>query len=59
MTIETGLIKQKLDDWLNQVDYASLNSSTYIPTTFALTFMNWIKMVNGQEGKATRPHQST
>lgn len=52
MTIETGLIKQKLDDWLNQVDYASLNSSTYIPSTFALTFMNWIKMVNGQEGES-------
>ena len=50
--IETGLVKQKLDDWLNQVNYAELNSSDYIPTEFALTFMNWIKLVNGQEGES-------
>lgn len=47
-----GLIKQKLDDWLNQVNYADLNSSGYIPTEFALTFMNWIKLVNGEEGES-------
>ena len=50
--IITGLKKQKLDDWLNQVDYSSLNSALYVPTTFALTFMNWIKLVNGEEGES-------
>lgn len=48
----TGLAKLKLDEWLDNVDYSALNSSTYVPTTFALTFMNWIKMVNGQEGES-------
>lgn len=46
------LVKQKLDDWLNQVDYAELNSSSYVPSQFALTFMNFIKLVNGAQGES-------
>lgn len=46
------LIKQELDDWLNQVSYAELNSNLYIPSEFALTFMNFIKLVNGSEGES-------
>ncbi len=46
-----GLIKQTVDDWLNQVDYNTLNSGYYVPTTFALHFMNFIKLVNGEEGE--------
>jgi phage terminase large subunit-like protein len=47
-----ALIKQELDVWLDQVSYAELNSSGYVPTEFALTFMNFIKLVNGQEGES-------
>ena len=47
----SALIKQNVDDWLNQVDYDSLNQGNYIPTEFALNFMNFIKLVNGAEGE--------
>lgn len=48
------LIKQELDDWLDQVDYSFLNSSKYNPTEFALSFMNFIKLVNGEEGESNK-----
>ena len=47
-----ALVKQKLDEWLNQVSYSELNATTYMPTDFALTFMNFIKLVNGVEGES-------
>lgn len=47
-----ALVKQKLDEWLNGVSYAELNSLLYMPTDFALTFMNFIKLVNGVEGES-------
>lgn len=47
-----SLIKQELDEWLDQVSYAELNSTEYVPTEFALTFMNFIKLVNGAEGES-------
>lgn len=46
------LVKQELDEWLDQVDYAQLNSSDYVPSEFSLTFMNFIKLVNGQQGES-------
>lgn len=46
------LIKRTLDEWLDAVSYSHLNSGEYVPTTFALTFMNWIKLVNGAEGES-------
>lgn len=46
------LVKQRLDEWLNQVDYTELNSSAYMPSVFALMFMNFIKMVNGAQGES-------
>lgn len=46
------LLKQELDEWLDQVNYAELNSPAYIPTSFALTFMNFIKLVNGEQGES-------
>jgi len=46
-----SLIKQELDEWLDQVNYRDLNSLAYVPTDFALTFMNFIKLVNGEEGE--------
>ena len=46
------LLKQSLNEWLDQVNYVELNSEGYVPTTFALTFMNFIKLVNGAEGES-------
>ena len=40
-----------VDDWLNSVDYGDLNSGHYLPGTFALKMMNFIKLVNGGEGE--------
>ena len=47
-----ALIKQTLDEWLDQVSYTELNSPSYVPTEFALTFMNFIKLVNGATGES-------
>lgn len=46
------LIKQDLDTWLNKVNYKDLNGDKYIPSEFALKFMNFIKLVNGSEGES-------
>lgn len=53
LTPETkSLIKRDLDDWLDNIDYGYLNSDKFVPTEFALTFMNFIKLVNGKEGES-------
>lgn len=44
--------KKDLDDYLNEVDYSFLNSCEYLPSEFSLTFMNFIKLVNGEEGES-------
>lgn len=49
-----GLKKQTVDQWLNQVDYAGLNIGNYQPSAFALKFMNFIKLVNGEEGEQNK-----
>ena len=46
------LVKQDLDAWLDQVDYSVLNSTEYVPSKFALTFMNFVKLVNGSMGES-------
>ena len=46
--------KKTLDQWLDEVDYHYLNSSNYLPSEFALTFMNFIKLVNGKEGESNK-----
>lgn len=48
----TTLIKQSLDEWLDQVSYKELNSSNYLPSEFSLTFMNFIKLANGETGES-------
>lgn len=58
-TIETalsrrGLVRQTVDEWLNQVDYDRLNTSSYLPSIFSLNFMNFIKLVNGGEGEENK-----
>lgn len=50
----SNLIKQELDEWLDQVDYSVLNTPNYVPTQFALTLANFIKLVNGKEGEANK-----
>ena len=50
----SGLVRQTVDEWLNQVDYGELNSGHYIPTTFALNFMNFVKLVNGEDGEQNK-----
>lgn len=53
----TQMIKKTIDEWLNDVDYSFLNSSEYVPSAFALKFVNFIKLVNGmdKEESATPP----
>lgn len=44
--------KKTVDEWLDAVDYSVLNDGSYIPSTFALKFMNFIKLVNGKQGES-------
>lgn len=44
--------KQTVDQWLDAVDYSILNDGNYVPSTFALNFMNFIKLVNGAQGES-------
>lgn len=47
------LLKNKtVDDWLNEVDYSYLNSGNYKPSLFSLKMMNFIKLVNGNQGES-------
>lgn len=46
------IIKKDLDQWLDEVDYRELNDGSYVPSEFALIFMNFIKLVNGAEGES-------
>ena len=44
--------KTSLDDYLDNVDYVKINN--YVPSEFALNFMNFIKLVNGSEGESNK-----
>lgn len=44
--------KQTVDAWLDQVDYGYLNDGSYVPSEFALQFVNFIKLVNGGQGES-------
>lgn len=48
------LLKQEIDQWLDDVDYSELNSARYTPSVFALTFMNFVKLVNGGTGETNK-----
>jgi len=41
--------KKTVVEWLNSVDYSV--DPTYVPSAFALEFVNFIKLVNGTEGE--------
>lgn len=48
---------KKVEDYLREVDYSNLSS--YVPSKFALEFVNFIKMVNdglGEENKTPVLH---
>ena len=47
-----GIIRQSLDEWLDAVDYKDLNDGSYVPSEFALIFMNFVKLVNGTQGES-------
>lgn len=52
MIDETYIPKKTVDDYLNDVDFLMLNShGGYVPSEFALKFMNFIKLVNGDIGE--------
>lgn len=44
-----ALVKKTVIEWLQDVDY-SINPK-YVPSNFALSFVNFIKMVNGGQGE--------
>lgn len=46
--------KKTLEQWLNEVDYKEINSSSYMPSVFALNFVNFIKLVNGAQGESNK-----
>ena len=44
--------EKTVDDYLNEVDFMMLNSHAgYVPSEFSLKFMNFIKLVNGDQGE--------
>lgn len=45
-------VKRTVEDWLNTVDYG--NDADYVPSKFALKFINFIKLVNGGEGEENK-----
>jgi len=50
----TGRERKTVDEWLNAVDYDSLNSGEYVPSAFALKFTTFIKLVNGSDGEENK-----
>lgn len=48
------LPKMEIDEWLDSVNYAELNTPNYVPSEFALIFANFIKLVNGAEGESNK-----
>lgn len=46
--------KKTVDEWLNSVDYGTLVGPDYVPSEFALNFVNFIKLVNGAEGESNK-----
>ncbi len=41
--------KKSVEDWLREVDYS--DDPGYVPSEFALEFVNFIKLVNGEDGE--------
>ena len=43
-----SLVKKTVDQWLNDIDYD--DDPNYAPSEFALEFISFIKLVNGEIG---------
>lgn len=54
MQIQTKIKAKDIDTLLDEVDYEYLNSDRYMPSEFALTFMNFIKLIGGREGEGNK-----
>ena len=51
-SIELNMEDNKLlsvEDWVNNIDYSI--DPNYVPSDFALEFVNFIKLVNGEQGE--------
>ena len=46
------LQKKTLDEWLDEVDYGDFDD--YVPSEFALMYLQFIKLVNGKEGEQNK-----
>lgn len=46
---DLGIETKTVDEWLNLVDYR--DDPNYVPSTFAVQFVNFIKLVNGGQGE--------
>ena len=49
---ELDMTQKSVEDWLKEVSYEV--DPSYVPTDFALAFVNFIKMVNGDEGEENK-----
>src|SRR5690606_20168433 len=47
--VAEALAPWKVEDYLNKISYE--DDPSYVPSEFALEFVNFIKMVNGREGE--------
>lgn len=48
----TDMKAKSVQDWLSEVDYDLLNS--YVPSEFALGFINFVKLINGADGEENK-----
>ena len=50
--VKKELEKKSLDEWLDEVDYSDFDD--YVPSEFALMYLAFIKLVNGNEGEQNK-----
>jgi predicted phage terminase large subunit-like protein len=50
--IMSDVVKKSVNEWLNGVDYSE--NEHYIPSQFALEFVTFIKLVNGNKGEENK-----
>ena len=49
--MQDGPVATQIDEILKAISYDPVKDSAYIPTDFALEFVNFIKLVNGKQGE--------
>ena len=47
-----AIVKKTVEEWLNNIDYSP--DPTYVPSEFALEFVSFIKLVNGERGEENK-----